>query len=761
MTTQSRLLPTGGSATRLLDELLRAQTERDVHACLSRANLLDDSHWLPYGGMENNGGVFLNQQASPRGALVEKIVNSIDAVLTAKAYERGDLPLPGSPPVTMFEAAERYFDVRDGRLAEITALERGRIARQSVQVVVSGRRSPGKPTVTITDQGEGQVPATFPGTFLSLSASNKFRLPFVQGKFNMGSTGAVPFCGKEHNYQLILSRRHPAAPGDSSLWGFTVVRCRRPTGDERLSQFQYLAPDREIMTIAADALPLWGKGDRSIDEIYHGSLVRLYEFDIEEKSNAVIELSRMLNRRLYRMPIPIQVVEHRDFKGHTLENIISGLETRLSDDPAEVVEAGFPTKDELVVQGLGHIGVSLVPFREGAETGRWMRASESVIFTVNGQAHAFEPRDFLRRSAQSGGVGFTYLAPSLLVEVDCSAVSARMVEQLFMGSRDRMRDIEEKDTLLGDLAAYLRNHDGLRALNNQRRVNAIRQSVKSEARTQDLFKKMVESSTAIATILRGGGRIPAPVRPRNDGDTPFQGLRYPTYLRWMRGRQFLEKECPANAYCEVELETDAENTFLSRGSEPGECLIEPEAWVKNRKLWEGKLTIRLQPPEGTPVGSRLPLGVRFQSPAMPTLSADGSLVVTPDHVPGNNPSGPYRPPQRAAVAPPTIREVYRDSWEPHGFDDRAVARVDVEAEETIVFVNMDNRGLGNYCHAEPRRADELREMYKLTCAALAVSLKRAIEQEEVSQEDAEKAFAAIGDVLVPAVDFAGRIGQVE
>ena len=145
---------------RLLDELLRAQTERDVHACLSRANLLDDSHWRPYGGLENNGGQFLNQQASPRGALVEKIVNSVDAVLTAKAYEHGDLP--GSPPETMFEAAERYFNVRDGRLAEITALERGRIARQSVQVVVSGKRSPGKPTVTITDQGEGQVPETFP-----------------------------------------------------------------------------------------------------------------------------------------------------------------------------------------------------------------------------------------------------------------------------------------------------------------------------------------------------------------------------------------------------------------------------------------------------------------------------------------------------------------------------------------------------------------------------------------------------------------------
>ena len=350
MTTQISLFNVDQSARQLLEDLLEAQAENEVHACLDRAELLDDENWRPYGDIENNGGSFLNQQASPRGALVEKIVNSIDAMLTAKAYESGDLP--DSPPKTMFEATERYFSIPSGRLAEITATERGQIARDSVQVVVSGKRSPGKPTVAVTDRGEGQTPELFPDTFLSLAASNKFRLPFVQGKFNMGSTGAVPFCGKEHNYQLILSRRHPAAPGDSSRWGFTVVRRRRPTGNERLSQFQYLAPGGEVMAIDAESLPLWGKSDGSAEDMRYGSLVRLYEFDLEEKTNAVLDFSRMLNRRLYRTPLPIQVVEQRDFRGHTLENIIDGLETRLSDDPAEVVEAGFPARDELVVEGL-------------------------------------------------------------------------------------------------------------------------------------------------------------------------------------------------------------------------------------------------------------------------------------------------------------------------------------------------------------------------------------------------------------------------
>ena len=738
----------------LLYQLLAAQSESEVYDCLQRNELLDDKHWRPYGGMENNGGFFLNQQASARGALVEKVVNSVDAVLMAKAYEFGDLS--ERPPTSMFDAAERYLKVPFGRLAELTATERGAIARQSVQVVVSGKRPPDRPTITITDRGEGQSPESFPDTFLSLAASNKFRVPFVQGKFNMGSTGAVPFCGKAHNYQLIVSRRHPASPGDSSKWGFTIVRRRRPKGDEKLSQFQFLAPGNEILT-APGALPLWANGDGSETEICYGSLVRLFEYDLEEKTNAVLDFSRMLDRRLYRTPIPIQVVERRDFKAHSLENIISGLETRLSVDPAGVVEDGFPAEGKLVVDGMGPVSVTLVPFQEGAAVGRWVRASESVIFTVNGQAHAFEPRVFLRRGGGSG-VAFNYLAGSLLVVVDCSEIAADVIEQLFMGSRDRMRDIDQKRELLADLAAYLRNHEGLRALNNNRRVNVIRDSVKSAGRTQELFSEMVSASSAIAAVLRGMGTIPTPIRPAEEG-ARFEGRRYPTFLRWLRGGDLLEKECPANSYCEVDLETDAENAFLSRASDPGECIVEPAAWVKSQKLWDGKVTIRLQPPPGTRERTMEPLRVTFRSSAVESLSARGMLIVTPPHIPKSNPNGKRRMPRRSAVAPPTIREVYRDGWANHEFTDRSVARVAVDAEETTVYINMDNRGLGSYCHSYPSRSDEFREMYKLACAAFAVSLKRAVDQNEVEEDAADQVFAAVGDVLVPAIDHAGRVNQ--
>lgn len=49
----------------------------------------------------------------------------------------------------------------------------------------------------IYDNGEGQHPKDFESTFLSLVKGNKINIQFVQGKYNMGGSGALVFCGKK------------------------------------------------------------------------------------------------------------------------------------------------------------------------------------------------------------------------------------------------------------------------------------------------------------------------------------------------------------------------------------------------------------------------------------------------------------------------------------------------------------------------------------------------------------------------------------
>ena len=737
----------------LLKRLLEAQTEQQVHLCLSDAGLLDDGCWRPYGGRSNNSGSFLNQQASARGALVEKVINSIDAVLMARAFERGDIP-SGRAPASMFEAAARYFDIPSGRLAKIDQRQRAAIARDAVQVVLSGNRTSGRPTVTITDQGEGQSPASFPQTFLSLLASNKAPFPFVQGKFNMGSTGAVPFCGPDHNYQLIVSRRHRSAPGSDRRWGFTIVR-RRYQG--RTSEFQYLAPGGEVPTFEADAVPIWVEGDLGRAERESGTLVRLYEYDIKERTAANLDFRRMLDRRLYRIALPVQIVESRPFPTAPSDAIVAGLGTAFEEDDSGEVEPRFPAPARIRVAGVGWVTITLIPLREGVPVDRWTTAGESIIFTVNGQAHAFEGRDFIRRRSSGG---FRFLAQSLLVEVDCSELDQRTLDDLFMGSRDRMRQNDQRTALLGALADHLQHHKGLRRLNDERREAAIRKSTASRPETSELFTKMIKASPAIAALL-SGGTIPAP-KLRPPPLEPFSGRRFPTHLQWKKGGPVQEKRCRIDSFCTLELETDAENDFLSRAVDPGILVIEPDSWVVREQLWDGNLRIRLEPPPDAKVGDVVPLAVTLMSDSPPEipaeLRAEGRVLVEAQAV---TPGPPQPPAQRRGVGPPEIREVRRDEWPAYEFSARSVAMVEKTDDKTIVFINMDGEGFLSYLRAEPRRKVELEQMYKVAVAPLALSLRRAVDSSDITFEEADKTLSAVGDVLLPAVDFAARVADVE
>lgn|GEM_PF-2560551 len=75
---------------KLFTDLLKAEREEDVTDALTVFGLekFSDSNWRPYGGIENNYGIIGAQQADAIGALVEKVVNSIDAVLMCECFAR-------------------------------------------------------------------------------------------------------------------------------------------------------------------------------------------------------------------------------------------------------------------------------------------------------------------------------------------------------------------------------------------------------------------------------------------------------------------------------------------------------------------------------------------------------------------------------------------------------------------------------------------------------------------------------------------------
>jgi hypothetical protein len=194
-------------------------------------------------------GQVLDLAVTRRPACKDILKNHINLLTTSTRHP--DVAVFLDAPRTMTEAAEKLFSIKDGRLENLSPSQRTALAER-IHFVATGTKK--EPSYLVVDKGEGQTPNSFKDTFLSLTKQNKDDIPFVQGRFNCGGTGVLPFCG-DHKYELIMSRRDPSAPaaasdGTKDLWGFTLVRRQKPAVGRKSSMYVYLAPGGSILTFS-------------------------------------------------------------------------------------------------------------------------------------------------------------------------------------------------------------------------------------------------------------------------------------------------------------------------------------------------------------------------------------------------------------------------------------------------------------------------------------------------------------------------------
>jgi hypothetical protein len=106
--------------------LMRADSENEVVAVLTEAGYwYDPSRWRFFGDAENNFSTIGNQQSEAIAALVEKIVNGVDARLINMCSTAHIDPESPAAPRSIREAVAKFFEGRnqfrpdrDGRIAE-------------------------------------------------------------------------------------------------------------------------------------------------------------------------------------------------------------------------------------------------------------------------------------------------------------------------------------------------------------------------------------------------------------------------------------------------------------------------------------------------------------------------------------------------------------------------------------------------------------------------------------------------------------------
>ena len=170
-------------------KFFNADTEQEVDIVLNNNSIFNDpKNWKPYGNNKGNFGTFESQQNHPVPALIEKITNSIDAILIKECKLKGIDPKSQDAPKSMSKAVELFYNVKDGEIGELSGQQR-RVLAENIQILAVGDKS--QPSIIIYDCGEGQTPENFEQTFLSLHRNNKTNIHFVQGKYNMGSSNIL------------------------------------------------------------------------------------------------------------------------------------------------------------------------------------------------------------------------------------------------------------------------------------------------------------------------------------------------------------------------------------------------------------------------------------------------------------------------------------------------------------------------------------------------------------------------------------------
>lgn len=442
-------------------ELLAALSSEDVGRIIADEKLKfwfdAPENWKPYGDRPKNWDTVGNQQTNPVGAMVELITNGLDSILLRKAREAGIKDFRSTEaPHSMFEAVKRFFPhVIEGRIANLEPSERTKLADKCMIIGVKrADRRRGCPTYTLIDFGDGQLPQKFPETFLSLSVRNKEGIPFVQGKFNMGSTGSLRFCTRSDirlgHYKLIISRRP-----EHEYWGWTLIRVRRPREEEgeMLPVAEYFCPDGKIPRFRAEEINAFGHD--SIGVVREGSIIRLYEYDIGKKSHTVdFGLYDALTVNLVDCALPIQIFDFdaapTQGKGKLRDEGIAprtfgGMNVVLG---AEIMEAGNndqpPNQSKektewvhMVLEEkhdeLGHIKIVATAVTKLKQF--LVNQPARVFYTVNGQTHAIERASFLNTR-----VGLGDLRNHILINVICDEMDRTALSTIFMPDRERKAD---------------------------------------------------------------------------------------------------------------------------------------------------------------------------------------------------------------------------------------------------------------------------------------------------------------------------------
>lgn len=662
-------------------DLLAADSEAAVGDIVKGDDALSaPGNWKPLDDRETNFNVTSNQASDGGKALTELMTNMVDAVLMKAAQLKGVDPKGPEAPRTMYEAVDSFVkNLYGGKLVNLDRDDPWLrdYSQKNLVIGITGarRKDQGLPCYTFVDNGEGQRPDNFEMTFLSLSVGNKKSIPFVQGKYNMGSSGVLRYCGRNW-YKLILSRRYDR----KSPWGWTLIR-RRPSDAEDLPIAEYFVLPSGIPSFEAEFLyPFSLAGGKRYDGMHlsTGTVVKLYDYQLGSRFVSFRGAREALNENLVETILPFRLLDFRQmpatargrkaaaerggerglgidprpFYGMEFLLLRSHRETGLMDDEEEVAaEEGRINVGKVTDPELGEISISAIVLKRLPGWLDERQRINRVFHAVNGQVQFKQTRGYLSQSCK-----LPALKDRVVVFVDASRLTFYAHNEVWKGDREHI-----SNTLLGErykdkVTETIRESQALKDLQNRIAEQELERATKAESNS--LFQRLVDADRNLATLLSDRDpvvRLPASggMNGSDRGKGEFEGKFNPTFVRFEEKFFGHSVNIPINKSRPIAARTDAENGYLDRFENCGRILLPAEVRTKfavREHLHNGRLTVYLEPLEGKlSVGNTIRIKLGLKDDAMPSGVETREIeiciadeVTSPPPPPNNEPKKPWR-----------------------------------------------------------------------------------------------------------------------
>ncbi|MDM0609898.1 hypothetical protein QTH09_02485 [Clostridium perfringens] len=520
-------------------KLYKAETEKEISELIKRLNMDNIKDWIPYGKNESNFSVIGNQSSNAERALIEKFTNCVDAVLMKKCYEMNLDPKGNNCPKSPSEALEVFFGLKNGDTSEITK-EIERELGENILLMATNKdcmstekKSKSNPNMIIFDKGEGQTPNKLPDTILSLLKGNKKSIPFTQGNYNQGGSGALMYCG-EKGYCLVISKRSVKIPDEfidvddntREKWGWTLIR-KEIRDDAKDPVYTYYAPNGQVPTIDEDELSLLPKELNNYEskkylnyngsckgfipyseKVNCGTAIKLYNYKLAKKGPINGHLKYDLASYINDTYLPIRFVDCRKNKSSNsvyfrgFKKIIE--ENNIDEDNEKnglvynKIDVDFKIKEQEV---LTHIYCCNKRPSSSLTASKLIEGSRAIKFCLGQQFQGGLTARFLN----SAGLGA--IQDLIIIIVEFPNISTEFRSNLFMTDRERLYDKAPKKAIEKKLKDIIEKSQELREFRKYIIKSSEDENDKDNKAIKEIMEEWVKKDPTVSELLLGNNNI--------------------------------------------------------------------------------------------------------------------------------------------------------------------------------------------------------------------------------------------------------------